>query len=157
MVNSGLPNYLGCKIPINQRMNIQYMRSLLFDYKDRVVCDLLEYGFPIGFEGDRSQVLKSVHKKDVWKFKNRKGAEEYPSEMLAYLKKESQNAAIIGPFKENPFTSGIKLSPLNSLPKKDTTERRVILDMSFPKAFSVNRYISKDIYMGETVNFVIYN
>ena len=71
--------------------------------------------------------------------------------MLAYLEKECQNAAIIGPFKENP-TSGIKLSPLNSLPKKDTTERRVILDLSFPKSSSVNSYISKDIYLGETVN-----
>ena len=152
VVNSGLPNYLGCKIPINHRMNIEYMRSLLFDYEDKIVCDLLEYGFPIGFEGDRSQVLKSVNKKDIWKFKNHKGAEEYPNEMLAYLEKECQNAAIIGPFKENPFTSGIKLSPLNSLPKKDTTERRVILDLSFPKSSSVNSYISKDIYLGETVN-----
>ena len=38
--NSGVPNYIGCKIPVNHRMNIDYMRSLLFDYKDYVVCDL---------------------------------------------------------------------------------------------------------------------
>ena len=110
-------------------MNIEYMRSLLIDYKDKIVCDLLEYGFPIGFEGDRSNILKSVQKKDMWRYRNHKGVGEYPNEMLAYLEKESKNAAIIGPFKENPFTTGIKISPLNSLPKKDTNERRVILDL----------------------------
>ena len=107
-------------------MNIDYMRSLLLDYKDNVVCDLLEFGFPIGFNGIRSQILISVDKKDIWEYKNHKGAEEYPNGMLEYLKKESKNAAIIGPFKESPFTSGIKIFPLNSLPKKDTTKRWVV-------------------------------
>ena len=31
--------------------------------------------------------------------------------MSAYLEKESKNAVIIGPFKENPFTTCIKISP----------------------------------------------
>ena len=152
--DSGVPNYIGCRIPVNHRMNIEYMRSLLIDYKDKIVCDLLEYGFPIGFEGDRSNILQSVQKKDMWRYRNHKGAEEYPNEMLAYLEKESKNAAIIGPFKENPFTTGIKISPLNSLPKKETNERRVILDLSFPSTASVNNFISKDVYMGETVDLV---
>ena len=56
-------------------MNIEYMRSLLLDYKDRIVCDLLEYGFPIGFEGDRSEILQSIDKNDIRKYKNHKGAE----------------------------------------------------------------------------------
>ena len=45
---SGKPNYLGCKIRINNRMNIDYMRSLLKNYKDKEICDLLEFGFPLG-------------------------------------------------------------------------------------------------------------
>ena len=96
----------------------------------------------------------SVDKKDIWKYKNHIGAEENPNEMLEYLKKESKNAAIIGPFKECPFTSGIKISPLNSLPKKDTTERRVILDLSFPLNAAVNNFVSKDKYLGEIVDLV---
>lgn len=100
---SGVPNYIGCKIPINHRMNIPYMQSLLTDYKDEKICDLLEFGFPIGFEGEKSDILHSVEKKNLWKFKNHKGAEDYPSEMLSYLEKESKNAAIIGPFKDSPF------------------------------------------------------
>lgn len=61
--NSGVQNYIGCRIPVNRRMNIEYMKSLLIDYKDKIVCDLLEYGFPIGFEGDRSNILQSVQKR----------------------------------------------------------------------------------------------
>ena len=56
-------------------------------------------------------IYNQLKKKDIWKYKNHKGAEEYPNEMSAYLEKESKNAAIIGPFKENPFTTGIKISP----------------------------------------------
>ena len=51
------------------------MRSLLQDYKDIIVYDLLEYGFQIEFEGDRSKILQSVEKKDICKYKNHKGAE----------------------------------------------------------------------------------
>ena len=54
--DSGIPNYLGCKIPINDQMNIQFMKSMLIDYKDEKICDLLEFGFPLGFQGDRSKI-----------------------------------------------------------------------------------------------------
>lgn len=71
--------------------------------------------------------------------------------MLSYLQKEYANNAIIGQFKTNSFTSGLKISPLNSLAKKDTPERRVILDLSYPVGSSVNHFISKDEYMGEII------
>ena len=146
---SGIPNYLGCKIPLNDHFNMQFIRSMLIDYKDTEICDLLEFGFPLCFQGERSNVLKNVTKKDVWKFKNHKGAEEFPNDILLYIKKEFDNDAIIGPFKENPIDSGIKISPLNSVPKKDTSERRVILDLGYPRDFSVNNSISKNEYMGQ--------
>ena len=74
--------------------------------------------------------------------------------MLSYLVKESINKAIIGPFKENPFHSGIKISPLNSVPKKDSFERRVILDLSFPKGASLNDYLSSEEYLGDNMQLV---
>ena len=98
--------------------------------------------------------LKKVTKKDVWKFKNHKGAEEFLNDMLSYIKKEFDNDAIIGPFKENPFESDIKISLLNSVPKKDTSERRVILGLSYPWDISVNNFLSKDEYMGEKIKLV---
>ena len=57
-------------------------------------------------------------------------------------------------FRTSPFEAGLEISPLNSLPKKDTAKRRIILDLSFPINDSVNTYISKDEYLGEITNLV---
>ena len=62
-------------------MILDYIRSLLLDYKDFQLCDLLEFGFPIEFEGERSEILQNIEKKKLRKFQNHKGAEEYPDEM----------------------------------------------------------------------------
>ncbi|CAG2239461.1 unnamed protein product [Mytilus edulis] len=45
------------------------------------------------------------------------------------------------------------ISPLNSVPKKDTIDRRVILDLSFgvDGEDSVNSHISKDLYLGNPI------
>lgn len=74
--------------------------------------------------------------------------------MEEYLEKESKHKAVAGPFKKCPFKSGIKVSPLNSLPKKDTTERRVILDLNYPKVFAVNDFVDKEIYLEEKMDAV---
>ena len=49
---SGKHNFEGCRIPINTKINTDFMRNMLFDYKDKVVCDLLEFGFPLSFKGN---------------------------------------------------------------------------------------------------------
>ena len=49
---SGKHNFEGCRIPINAKINTDFMRNMLFDYKDKVVCDLLEFGFPLSFKGN---------------------------------------------------------------------------------------------------------
>ena len=46
------------------------------------------------------------------------------------------------------------LSPLNTVPKHDTDERRIILDLSFPKGHAVNDFISKDEYLQGKVDLV---
>ena len=115
---------------------------MLFDYKDNKICDFLEFGFPLGYLGD-DKIFSNVDKINLWKFMNQK-AEEFPVDVLSYFKKES-----LGPFKTNPFDSGIKLSPLNTVPKSGSSERCVILDLSYPKGVSKNNFISKDFYLGE--------
>ena len=150
---SGKPNYLGCKIRINNRMNIDYMRSLLKNYKDKEICDLLEFGFPLGCQ-ESDSLLYNVHKNDKWKYRNHNGANDFPEDMLSYLGKESKCSAILGPFSCNPFSTGLKISPLNTVPKKDISERRVILDLSFPKGSAVNDFINKDEYLGEKTDLV---
>ena len=134
-------------------MNIPFLRSWLTDFYDSRLCDFLEFGFPLGIK-DCESVLRDISKKELWKFKNHKGAFNYPNEITKYLEKEALNKAIIGPFKNNPFSSGMKISPLNSVPKKESSDRRVILDLSFPKGNSVNDYINKKEYLDEKVEIV---
>ena len=87
------------------------------DYIDKRIRECLEYGFPRG-ANDFGSVLKDTNKKELWKFKNHKGAVDYPDEIVKYVEKEALNKAIVGHFKNNPFSPGIKISPLNSVAKK---------------------------------------
>ena len=135
---------------MGKKLDTKFMKRMLGDYKDVLVCDLLKYGFPIGFVGKNVQ----FETLEVWKYKNHKGAENFPEEVNKYLEKEATNSAVIGPFKSNPFTSEIKVSPLNTVPKKDTSERRIILDLSMPKGKAVNDYVNKDVYLEEEVSLV---
>ena len=73
------------------------------------------------------------------------------------MRKEASYGSIIGPFESNPFDCQFKISPLNSVTKKDSSERRVILDLSFPPWCSVNDNISKDIYLGEKLEVIYPN
>ena len=134
-------------------MNMEFIRSWLQDYEDTRLCDFLEFGFPVGATNVDS-ILFDVNKKDIWKFKNHRGANEFPEEINKYFQKEIANNAILGPFKSNPFSSGIKISPLNSVSKKDTPERRVILDFSFPKGRDINDHISKTEYLDRKMGLI---
>ena len=73
---------------------------------------------------------------------------------MLYLEKESNSNAILGPFNENPFQSGLKITPLNSVPKKDTTERRIILDLSCPRGLAVNNFINNEEYFVRKMDLV---
>lgn len=160
---SGRYNFEGCRIPVASALNIQYFRAMLTDYKDPDLCDLLEYGFPVGFQEDLDATVSTESLGDEvehvhFEFGsqgssvNHKGAITHPEQVGAYLNIEQEAGAIIGPFEENPLCTQIKLSPLNTVPKRDSEERRIILDLSLPKGNSVNSHIPKDSYLGKPVN-----
>jgi hypothetical protein len=113
------------------------------DYKDRDIIKFLKFGWPINHDGSsfNTQITK-----------NWKGANNYPAEVDQYLLKEISNDAIWGPFSQNPFMGPCCFSPLNSRDKKDTTERRIILDLSHPHNVSINNGIDKDLYLDLEVN-----
>ena len=100
----------------------------------------------MGFTGDENTLQRP---EQIWKYENHKGAEDYPEEINNYLQQESQMGSVIWPFKSNPFSNKIILSPLNSVPKRGVSEQRIILDLSQPKKLSVNDFIHKDIYLDE--------
>jgi hypothetical protein len=83
---------------------------------------------------------------------NHTGARNFSSHIHDYLEEEAKAGAIIGPFHSSPFEEPITISPLNTVPKKDTNKRRVIVDLSFPDEGSVNSGIDKNRYLGEEVH-----
>ena len=80
--------------------------------------------------------------------RNHKGATNFSTYIHTYLRKEKSYHAVVGPFKANPFIEDMAISPLNSVTKKDSLERSVIVDLSFPEGFSVNDGISKRLVFG---------
>ena len=83
---------------------------------------------------------------------NYKGALEFPDAINHYLATEHSSNMLFGPFFTNPFPDRTASSPLNSVPKQDSDERRVILDMSFPSNHSVNDGIDKDHYLEVSID-----
>ena len=83
-------------------------------------------------------------------FKNHKGATDHPQALQQYLKKEKKKGAVLGPFSKIPFTDGVGISPISTRPKKNTEERRVIIDLSFPEGSAVNHGMIKGNYLGFT-------
>ena len=143
ITNSGLPNKMGCRIPLKTHWNLELFEKLLCDYHDNEIVDWLRYGFSISHDNSIGDPVpaKINHRGAVW----------YPQAIDKYFQKEIALGATIGPFIIPPFISKIGISPLSSRPKRDTSDRRVILDLSFPLGFSVNDGISKTQYCGETI------
>ena len=140
---NGYPNRYGARIPIKTKWDLGKMETLLEGYHDREVVEWMKYGWPTG----RLPTLPSP----ALTFKNHKGAVEHPQALQKYIDKEMTKGAVLGPFKHIPFTSKVGIAPISTRPKKNTTERRVIIDLSFPPGESVNDGMIKDNYMGEVV------
>ena len=138
--SSGRPNFQGCRFPVSSKFNIDFLRQESENYTDRDVIDHLQFGFPINSTGEYRSVPV---------VQNHKGARDFPEAVDKYLQKELSHHAVVGPFVNNPFPIPCNLNPLNSVPKRDSNERRIIVDLSFPKGDSVNATIPKNSYLGE--------
>ena len=142
--NSGVPNYLGLREEISSKFQLHEWERRLKIFDDKQIIDFLKFGWPLSFEG----VLDFCDDLNVT---NHKGATEFSQDVDKYINSELREGRIIGPFKKSPFQGPVKISPLNTVPKKDSTERRVILDLSFPIGRSVNDGINKGQYLGEVI------
>ena len=134
----GKPNFLGARIPLESQLNIPKWKVELKDYWDQQLLQFLEYGFPLGF--NRSCKLGKYEG-------NHKSATDFPKDIQLYLKEEIEHGAIVGPFEKNPIPNG-HISPLMTRPKASSDNRRVIMDLSWPKGLSVNDGVDKNSYMG---------
>ena len=135
--DSGLPNYLGCRIPVQSHLNIPNWKRYLANYWDHQIIDLLQYGFPLDF--DRNCPLIATET-------NHASALHNNTHVLEYIREELQFEAILGPFSEKPID--MHVSPLMVRDKQDSSKKRTIMDLSWPKGASVNDGILKDTYLG---------
>ena len=138
--STGLPNYLGLRISVPSALHVPHWRECLRDYPDRIICDYLQFGWPVGFVRDSLPVF------DI---RTHRGALNFPDMVCDYLAKELRLGRVAGPFPHLPFPDGYVLSPLNTVAKRDSDERRVILDLSWPCGSSVNDGIPSDSFLGD--------
>ena len=119
---SGLPNYLSARLPVPSKLNTDLWRYLLRVYPDNIVCEFLEFGWPVGYTRDTLPVFD---------LRTHRGASNFPDAVQQYLDREVDLGRVAGPFVSPPFTDGF-VSPLNTVEKRDSVERRVIVDLSWP-------------------------
>lgn len=156
IVESGRYNFQKCKFTLKTRLNVDFFRFMLTDYPDKQLCNFLEFGFPIGYFGKARHSIQGKIHLVHWR-RNHSGAKDFPKEIEHYLLQEIKYRAVLGPFLQNPFNSNIVLSPLNSVPKRDSVERRVILDLSYPEGEAINDFVAKDFYLGDPVKLLFPN
>ena len=124
--------------------DLDLLESVLEDYEEKLVVDFLRYGWPMN-----KSILPLTN--GLAKV-NHNGAIEFPDAINHYLATEHSNNTLLGPFFTNPFPDRTASSPLNSVPKRNSVKRRVILNMSFPSGHSVNDGIDKDCYLGVSID-----
>ena len=136
VARSGNPNYVTCRISLPQQLNIHKWREKLHDYHDVMLCDFLEFGWPLNYTSP------------TWPHncaKNHASADAYPDHVHHYIQTESTYQAILGPYAEPPF-SFFHTSPLMTRPKKNSDKRRIIMDLSYPAGTSINSGIPQGEY-----------
>ena len=108
---------------------------------DRDVITFLTFGWPLNYTRDASPRMD--------KLRNHKGARDYADYITEFLAREVGKGRIMGPFSEPPFPD-FMVSPLNTVPKADDeSQRRVIVDLSWPLGESVNSGIEIELYLGQ--------
>ena len=146
---TGKANIDGERIPVKTGWNLPYLEQQLCNYHDKEIVQLLKYGFPIEFDNNQ-EYDDTIHP-------NHKGATNYPDYIDAYIQKELNKGTLIGPFEHNPFGKRAKFSPMNTRDKRESTDKRIIMDLSFPNGKSVNNGINKDKYRNKSVSLTLPN
>ena len=130
--NARAPNYRGARLSVPHNLNIPAWRERSHLFSDPSLIEMLEFGFPIGYTASLPPAPYS---------RNHPSPTQHPSVVTAYINKELEHAAIIGPVQSHPFQWS---NPMMTRPNKDSSVRRVIADLSMPQGTSVNSGIPKN-------------
>lgn len=139
-----LPNFLGARISLKCDLDIKAWRRMLTNYHDHMLCEYLEFGWPVGYQ---------AHLPPNSTTENHPSATKWMEHVRDFINKELNYKAVIGPFKKEPFDPWTRVSPIMSRPKRDSKERRIIIDLSYPKGQAVNDGIDITNHMGINITY----
>ena len=138
-----LPNVLGARVPIVSKWNLQLASQLAESQSDREVVQYLRYGWPLNHDGRAVSVTLMNHK----------SALNFQNDVTNYIKKEMQLGCLLGPFISIPWTQHTAISPMSTREKRNSTKRRILMDLSWPRnGKAVNDGISAEKYMGHLID-----
>ena len=114
-------------------------------YHDQQIVQFLKYGWPIE--------LKHVLDRQGPAPRNQKGARKNVEKVNAYLQGELRRGCVIGSFATNPLEEDARFSPLDAIPKKDSQDLCIIMNLPYPEeGSSINEAIDKNYYLGVPTN-----
>ena len=138
VVQHKLPNYLGARTPVTDNFDQQVWDDLLQGHADRQVTQFMLFGWPTSFMGSTIPTLD---------LDNHTSSLVHPQAVHKFITKEVALGGLIGPFSQ-PLFSWTCRNPLMARPKKESTDMRIILDLSYPDQCSVNSQIPRVLYEG---------
>ena len=135
--NSGVPNFLKCKIPVQIQLRPKVWAQKLKDYWDQQLPYFIAFGFPLDF--DRSNGLTPT-------LENHASAKNHIQHIDQYIVEDLTYGALYRPYESAPFK--VHILPLMTRDKQNSDKRHTILDLSWPKGHSVNAGVKKNSYLG---------
>ena len=140
---SGTVNVYGPRVLLNTAWNVRLMDALATFTSDREVVQFLCFGWPLNHDGSET----------VCSYFNHPSAVRYSSQVTEYICTEIGFGCLLGPFLTSPWREHVACSPLSTRPKKDSSKRHIIMDLSWLKwGWSVNSGIDKDKYLEQIVH-----
>ena len=140
--SSGTYNFAGARVELpHSKLNIDLFRHHLADYDDKVICQFLQFGFPLGLSEE--VFLEPA-------LKNHQSAYCYYSYIDSFLHKEVSKHGVAGPLPQPPFNPTM-ISPMMTSPKNPSS-RRPVFDASWGD-WSLNENTPVKSYMGGDYDF----
>ena len=140
--NTNRPNIYQARIPLKTSWNIPLCFQLAESTSDREVVNFLLYGWSLNHDGRDTTNT----------FRNHPTAINHPAQVDKYISKEFQLGCLLGPFVTPPWNIRTAISPMSTRPKKEGSNRRIIMDLSWPRdGTAVNEGISKEFYLGQVM------
>lgn len=137
---SEYPNAFGARLPVITQLNISAWEFYLQSYHDAHVVDFLRFGWPVSYTAENLPTSSSS---------NHPSAVDFADHVEHYINTELGYHAIAGPFSTNPLHQPLVCSPLQTVPKRGSNQRRVVMDLSYPPRSSINYGIAAASYLNE--------